>query len=143
LEELPKLIISNIRRTVMDTLFLIGRIIFGGYFIFNGINHFMKINMMSGYAKMKGVPFPFFSVAMTGLLLLLGGLSVLFGVYTSIGLGLLIIFLFPVTFMMHNFWTVHDPQMKMGEMVNFMKNIALLGAVLMLLASPVPWPLSL
>jgi hypothetical protein len=35
---------------------------------------------------------------------------------------------------MHAFWKVQDPTVKMGEMVNFMKNIALLGAVLIFLA---------
>jgi putative oxidoreductase len=123
----------------MNTLFLLGRIIFGGYFIFNGINHFMKINMMSGYAKTKGVPMPSVSVALTGLLLLCGGLSMLLGIQPHVGIVLLVIFLLPVTLMMHNFWKVADSQMKMMEMINFMKNMALLGAVLMFLAIPVPW----
>ena len=43
---------------------------------------------------------------------------------------------------MHNFWTVKDPQQKMGEMVHFSKNIALLGFVLMTLGIPRPWPMS-
>ena len=45
--------------------------------------------------------------------------------------------------MMHNFWTVEDAQMKMNDMINFTKNMALAGAALMLLALPRPWPLSL
>jgi hypothetical protein len=44
---------------------------------------------------------------------------------------------------MHNFWKLEDPQSRMAEKINFMKNTALVGAILMLLAIPSPWPLSL
>ena len=47
------------------------------------------------------------------------------------------------TFPMHNFWAVSDPQMKHAEMINFLKNMAIVGALLLLLAIPQPWPFSL
>jgi uncharacterized membrane protein YphA (DoxX/SURF4 family) len=119
----------------METALLyIGRIIFGGYFIFGGINNFTKLEMMSGYAKSKGVPSPKLSVAFSGLLLLIGGLSVLFNIFPAIGFISLILFLVPVTLIIHAPWKVEDPQAKMGETINFMKNFALVGAVLILLA---------
>jgi uncharacterized membrane protein YphA (DoxX/SURF4 family) len=116
------------------TLLYIGRILFGGYFIFGGINHFKNLEMMSGYAQSKGTPFPKYSVALSGLLLLIGGVSILLNVYPGIGLISLIIFLLPVTLIIHAPWKVQDPQAKMGETVNFMKNFALVGAVLIMLA---------
>jgi putative oxidoreductase len=119
----------------METILLyIGRILFGGYFIFGGINHFTKLEMMSGYAKSKGAPFPKFSVAFSGLLLLIGGVSVLLNIFPAIGYISLILFLVPVTLIMHAPWKVEDPQTKMGETVNFMKNFALVGTLLILLA---------
>jgi uncharacterized membrane protein YphA (DoxX/SURF4 family) len=127
----------------MNILFLIGRILFAGFFIFNGINHFMHLKMMSGYSKSKGVPMPSVAVAFTGLLLLIGGFSILLGVHVRIGMTALFVFLIPVTLLMHNFWTVKDPQARMNEMINFMKNMALLGAVLMFHAIPKPWPFHL
>lgn len=127
----------------MDILFLVGRILFGGFFIFNGINHFQRLTMMSNYAKSKGVPLPTLAVVLTGLLLVLGGLSILLGAFPRVGIILLALFLIPTSFMMHNFWAITDPQMKMGEMINFMKNMALLGALFMFLAIPVPWPFGL
>ncbi len=127
----------------MDILFLVGRIIFGGFFIFNGINHFQRLTMMSNYAKSKGVPLPSLAVALTGILLVLGGLSILLGAFPIVGIILLALFLIPTSFMMHNFWTITDPQMKMGEMINFMKNMALLGALFMFLAIPIPWTFGL
>ena len=94
--------------------------------------------MMTQYAKMKGVPFPATAQGAAGVMLLLGGSSILFGLYPFVGILLLVAFLIPVSLMMHNFWTIKDPQAKMADKVNFMKNMALLGALLMLLAAPTP-----
>lgn len=108
----------------------------------NGLNHFMKMGMMKGYAQSKGVPAPALAVSVTGLMILFGGLGVLFGIYIELSVALIAIFLFFVSFKMHNFWKVEDPNMKMMEMVNFTKNMALLGAALLLLAIPQPWVFS-
>ena len=116
------------------TVLYLGRILFGGYFIYGGFNHFKMLDMMSGYAKSKGAPMPKLSVAFSGVLLIVGGLSVLFDILPGFGLIALVLFLVPVTFIMHAFWKIQDPMAKMHEMVNFMKNIALLGAILILLA---------
>jgi putative oxidoreductase len=119
----------------METSVLyLGRILFGGYFAFNGFNNLKMLDFMSGYAKSKGTPMPKLSVVVSALLLVFGGLSVLFDILPSLGLVSLVLFLIPVTLIIHPFWKVQDPTEKMGEMINFMKNIALLGAVLMLLA---------
>ena len=74
---------------------------------------------------------------------LLGGLSVLLGVYPVVGIILLIVFLLGVSFQMHSYWKVDDAQMKQIDMINFTKNIALVGALLMFLLLPRPWPMSL
>ena len=124
-------------------LFILGRILLGGYFIMSGYNHFKNLGMLSGYAQSKGVPMPKIAVAVTGAMLLLGGLGILLGVYTEYAVLLLSIFLVGVTTKMHQYWTVSDPMMRMGERVNFYKNLALLGGVLMLLAIPTPWVMSL
>lgn len=127
----------------MEIAFLIGRIIVGMYYLMNGYNHFSKLEMMSGYAASKGVPSPRLLTGATGVLLLIGGLSLLLGVRPDLGVLALALFLIPVSFKMHNFWAVQDPMAKMMEMVNFMKNMALLGSALMLLAIPQPWPFGL
>lgn len=123
--------------------FLIGRILIGLFFLFAGFNHFGRLNMMAGYAKMKGTPAPKLAVGGSGVLLLLGGASLLLGFHPSVGVILLVIFLLPTSFMIHNFWAIQDPQAKMGEMAQFQKNIAILGLLLMTLLIPRPWPISL
>jgi uncharacterized membrane protein YphA (DoxX/SURF4 family) len=37
----------------MNIAFLIGRIIFGGYWLMAGFNHFKNLNYMSEYAKAR------------------------------------------------------------------------------------------
>lgn len=113
---------------------VLGRILFGGFFIYSGYSHLANLGMMAGYAQAKGVPAAKPAVAFTGLLLLIGGISTLFNFYPMIGLIALVLFLIPTTFMMHAFWKIQDPMAKMGERVNFMKNLALLGGTLMLLS---------
>ena len=127
----------------MNTAFLIGRIIFGSYWLMAALNHFKNLNHMSEYARAKGTPFPKLAVSGSGVLLLLGGLSVLLGVYASIGVLLLIIFLVGVSIQMHSFWKVDDAQLKQIDVINFTKNMALIGALLMFLLLPRPWPMSL
>ncbi len=127
----------------MAIAFLIGRIILGAFYMYNAVHHFMGIKMMSGYTASKGVPAPKLAVAGSGLLLLLGGLSILTGYQPYIGAIMIVVFLVPVAFMMHNFWAVSDPRAKMGERVNFLKDIALAASALMFLAIPTPWPFSL
>jgi uncharacterized membrane protein YphA (DoxX/SURF4 family) len=127
----------------MAIAFLIGRIILGVYYLYSAVHHFMGIKMMSVYAASKGVPAPKLAVGGSGLLLLLGSLSILLGYQPYIGAIMIVVFLVPVAFMMHNFWAVSDPQAKMGERINFMKDIALAASALMFLAIPTPWPFSL
>lgn len=127
----------------MEIAFLIGRIILGIYYLFNASNHFMQLEMMSGYAGSKGVPAPKLAVIVTGLLLLVGGLSILTGFQPLIGVIALVVFFLPVTFLMHNFWAEEDQQMKMMQMTQFVKNMGLMSSALMFLAIPQPWPFSL
>ena len=124
-------------------LFILGRILLGVYFIMSGFNHFTNLGMLSGYAQSRGVPMAKEAVLLTGLMMFLGGLGILFGVYVELSILLLSVFLIVTTFIMHQYWKVTDQMARMGEMVNFHKNLGLLGAILMLLAIPLPWALSL
>ncbi len=126
----------------MSVLFLIGRIIVGGFYIYNGLNHFLNFTMLSGYAKSKGIPLPEVSVAVAGVLLLVAGITLLLGFYPEIGVLALVLFFIPVSLMMHNFWAV-GPDEKAIQMINFTKNMALMGSALMFLKIGKPWPLSL
>lgn len=126
----------------MNDLFLLGRVLYGGFFVVAGINHFQHLDMLAGFAGFKSVPAPKVSVMFSGLLILAGGLSVMVGFQPTLGVICIALFLIPVTFMMHTYWSDTDQNMKINNRVNFQKNVALLGAALMLLVVPQPWPLS-
>jgi len=126
----------------MRPLFVLGRAIFGGFFVYNGINHLQHTQILEAYAASRGVPAAQPAVQATGVMLLAGGLSVMTGLKPRQGLATLIGFLVPVSLQMHRFWEELDPQKRQAEMTHFMKNMALVGAALALMAIREPWPAS-
>jgi putative oxidoreductase len=121
---------------------LVGRAIFGGYFLYNGINHFMQKDQLSGYASSKGVPSANVAVQASGAMMILGGLSLLTGYKPKLGSAAIAAFLAGVTPSMHRFWSEENPQQRQAEMINFMKNVALLGGAMLAAGRPEPWPVS-
>lgn len=126
----------------MKIPFLIGRLVFGGFFLYNGINHFKERKKFTGYAKSKNVPLAKVAVTATGVALIAGGTSILLGIKPKLGAAAIATFLGGVSPLMHDFWRIEDPEQRMREMVNFTKNLALLGGALALLGVDEPWPVS-
>ena len=118
----------------MDLIIVIGRILFGGFFLMSGINHFTKLEAMTGYAKYKKLPAAKLGVLISGLMLVIGGISIILGYYADLGALLLAIFLVLAAFIFHNFWKETDATAKQNEMLGFMKDMALAGAALILFA---------
>ena len=126
----------------MKVPFLLGRLLFGGYFLYNGINHFRQTESLAQYAASKGVPQPKVAVLGTGGAMLLGGASILLGVKPKLGAAALIGFLLGVSPLMHDFWKAEDPQQRMNDEINFFKNLALAGGAVALAGVEEPWPVS-
>jgi uncharacterized membrane protein YphA (DoxX/SURF4 family) len=97
---------------------------------------------MIEYAESKGIPNAQVTIYATGLLLLFGGFSLIFGIWPTWGIIALLAFMIPVTFMMHRFWEESTPMHRMNEKISFLKNLAIIGLLLMLFAIPQPWPIS-
>ena len=114
----------------MKYALLAGRQLFSAIFIIASARHFGPQTIDAAAAH--GVPLPGLLVPLSGIIALLGGLSVLLGFQTRLGAGLLIIFLVPVTLVMHNFWSVSDPMTHQLEMAMFMKNVTMLGGALVI-----------
>jgi uncharacterized membrane protein YphA (DoxX/SURF4 family) len=127
----------------MAYLFLAGRVLYGGFFLLAGIANFRRVDMLTPYAAAKRIPAPRLGVLGSGVVLVLGGLSMLLGVRPTWGVLSLTVFLVPTSFLMHNYWAVTDPAARQVDQVHFKKNIALLGAAWMLLLIPQTWPWSL
>jgi len=108
----------------------VGRALFAAIFILAAFGHFSSGTV--GYAASKGVPLASIAVPFSGVLALAGGVSVLLGYRARLGATLLVVFLLPVTFMMHPFWAASDPMMARIEQVMFLKNMALTGGALLI-----------
>jgi putative oxidoreductase len=126
----------------MKAAFLIGRLLFGGFFFYNGLNHFIQHKTMTQYAGAKKLPQPHIAVSLSGIALLAGGASILLGIKPKLGALAIIAFLASVSPTMHDFWHAQDPNQRMNDMINFSKNMALLGGALALMALREPWPVS-
>ena len=109
---------------------LVGRCFYSLIFIIASFGHFTKATV--DYAANQGVPLAQLLVPLSGLMALIGGLSILLGYGARIGALLIILFLIPVTLAMHNFWTVADPMTAQLQQAMFMKNVSMLGAALLI-----------
>jgi putative oxidoreductase len=109
---------------------LLGRILYSFIFVMSGPNHFSQQTI--AYAEAAHVPLASLAVPLSGIIALAGGLSIALGFKAKWGAWLLVLFLIPVTIMLHNFWAVPDKMMAQMQMVMFIKNISLLGTALMI-----------
>ena len=102
---------------------VLGRFLFALIFLMAGAN---------GYAASHGVPLAAIAVPLSGVLAIAGGLSILLGYRAKLGAWLIVLFLVPVSLMMHKFWTVTDPMMAQIQMILFMKNVSMLGGAVLI-----------
>lgn len=126
----------------MKAPFLIGRLIFGGFFLCNGINHLKNHKTMAPYAQSKGVPNPEAAVTLAAIPLIVGGTSMLLGIKPKLGALAILGFLVGVSPIMHDFWRNEDPNERTSNLINFAKNAALAGGALALMGVDEPWEAS-
>jgi putative oxidoreductase len=127
----------------MKAAFLLGRLIYGGFFVYSGIHHFQERKSIAHYASAKNVPLPELAVPATGALLIAGGTSIVLGIKPKWGTLAVMTFLAGVSPNMHDFWNAHDPNQRQNDMYHFLKNVALLGGALALMGVEEPWPASI
>jgi putative oxidoreductase len=108
----------------------LGRTLYALIFIVAVPGHFEKSTFY--HASVAGVPLPSITVPLSGLVALAGGLSVLVGYKARWGAWLLVLFLVPVTIMMHAFWAAPSGQEAQAQMTHFLKNVAMIGAAILI-----------
>ena len=114
----------------MRMLFPIARIMFSLIFITGATRHFSSEGI--GHAVSLGVPFAHLLVPLSGIMAIVGGLSVALGYKARWGAWVLVAFLVPVTCMMHAYWKQSDPAAVHVQQAMFAKNLSMLGAALLI-----------
>ena len=114
----------------MNYVVLLGRILYVAIFIMAGPGHFSAGSI--AFAESKGVPLASIAVPLSGIIALIGGLSILLGFKAKYGAWLIVLFLVPVSIKMHDFWNATEPMAIMTQQVMFMKNMSMLGAALLI-----------
>ena len=127
---------------IRGLLSLLARVMIAAIFVMsaagNKIPHFADVaKMMEG----KGIPQPTILLAGAIAFLLLGGLSLVLGYRARLGALMLLVFLGAATYYFHDFWKL-PPEEQKPELINFMKNLALMGIMVFFLANGTgPWSL--
>lgn len=114
---------------------VLGRLMLATIFLMSAVgNKIPKFNDVAAYMAAEGVPLP--RVMLVGAIgfLIVGSLSVIAGCYTRVGAGLLLVFLALATYYFHDFWTFADQERQL-QMIQFMKNLSLMGAMVFLMAN--------
>lgn len=114
----------------MKYIELVGRFLYSFIFLRTIMNHFTADAV--GYAVFSGVPVPSVLVPLSGVLAIIGAISIILGYKTKWGALLIVAFLIPVTLFMHAFWKETDPMEVQRQMTSFMKNTSMLGAALII-----------
>ncbi|QLG49562.1 DoxX family protein [Natrinema halophilum] len=125
-----------------EAAFLLARALFALVVGYLALGNILDLESSVGYAKSKGAPLASVTVPLGSLGLIAGAIAVLVGVYPAVGALAVIVFLVPITGIMHDFWTL-EGQDRQNEQIHFLKNVGLIGGALVFLAlSSVVWPLA-
>jgi len=116
-----------------DGAALIGRIFLAAMFVFSGFSKIMGFSGTVGYIASKGLPLPEVLAAIAILIELGAGLAIVFGWKTRWAALAFVVLLVVITPIFHNFWAV-APDEKMAQLINFEKNVSILGAMILLYA---------
>ena len=113
---------------------MVGRVLFSTYFLAMGMSHLVHFREHSAFIGGKGVPLARSATMLTIVMMVSGGVLVLFNWHTSIGGALLFGIIFPAPFFLHHFWNETDSYSRLSEFAHFIKDLSLAGAALLLLS---------
>jgi putative oxidoreductase len=123
-------------RTVQGILSVIGRVMLCTIFVLaavgNKIPNFSKVAELMGSV---GIPAPQLMLVGAIVFLIAGSLSVILGYRSRIGASLLLVFLILASYYFHAFWKLAEPQAQQEQMIQFMKNLGLMGAMVLIIAN--------
>ena len=122
--------------SVQDIGTVLGRIMIATIFLMSAVgNKIPNFNKVAGYMASEGVPMSQVMLVGAIVFLIAGSLSIIVGFKARIGAALLLVFLVLATYFFHDFWTFENAQAKQDQMIQFMKNLALMGTMVFLMTN--------
>jgi len=114
-------------------LAITARLLFTSLFWLSGVTHFTNIPYYVGLMP-AATPYPVFWVLLSGVVELAGAAMILFNWRPRLGAWLLIIFLIPVTFVVHGYEMIYaeGEAMRAIQQASFIKGFSLIGAALLI-----------
>ena len=129
--------------TLITSLPLIGRFLIGFFFFFFGFWNLCHWTPTLSYMQQKKIPFAFFLLAIGILMEIITGLMLIIGIYVKLAALLLIIFDVFAVLIFHPFWTLEGEVRRLNTIIFITNLTASLGALILLLNSVTPSPLTL
>jgi putative oxidoreductase len=123
-------------RTLQGIVAVLGRVLLCTIFLLSAVgNKVPHFQAVAGYMAKEGVPAPRVMLAGAIVFLIAGSLSVILGYRARVGAALLLVFLALATYYFHDFWTFTEPQARQEQTIQFLKNLGLMGAMLLVIAN--------
>lgn len=113
---------------------LAGRLMLAYIFVLSGFGKITGFAGAAGYMAKYGMPMIEFLLVCAIVLELAGSLMLVAGWKARWGALALIVFTVPTTLIFHAYWAV-PPEQAYGQMIQFQKNVAMLGGLLYVLFS--------
>src|ERR1043165_2043400 len=119
--------------TVLDTpwqttMALIGRLLLAAIFLMSGIAKLTDTAGTVSHMTAVGIPYADTLAIVAGVAEILGAASLILGMFTRLGAFGLFLYMIPTTVLFHAFWNHEGPE-RLTQMVNFMKNLAIMGGL--------------
>ena len=122
-----------VQTTLQNQTALVGRILLGAFFVMSGFEKITGFQGTVGYIASAGLPLPAVGAVLAILVEFGGGLMLVFGLYTRWAAYALAAFALVSGVLFHGFWAAPDAE-KMGQFINFWKNVTIAGGMLVLAA---------
>jgi putative oxidoreductase len=122
---------KRVGRGVLERL---GAMLISGIFVYGGYEAIREPGGRAAKAEKLGLPEGEAMVRLNGALMILGGTALAFGKKPKLAAMALIGTLVPTTLAGHRFWEEGDPKGRSMQLVQFLKNVGLLGGLLILLS---------
>jgi putative oxidoreductase len=116
-----------------------GRVLLSLIFILSALGKLADLNGTAAFMRAAGMPAVGLLLPAGIVLELGGGLAILTGYGMRLGVAALIVFLIPATLIFHPFWQASGME-RMGQMINFMKNLAIMGGLLIVVPASAERP---